>query len=72
MGIRLPGWMGLWFSVFPDWETVGAQLLATILVIGTYLWAQRRGPRHSARRGERSARRRSAVSRPADSGVAGL
>jgi high-affinity iron transporter len=33
----IPGWMGLWFSVFPTVETLVAQLLAAILVIGCYL-----------------------------------
>jgi high-affinity iron transporter len=33
----IPAWMGLWFSVFPTVETLVAQLLAAILVIGCYL-----------------------------------
>jgi high-affinity iron transporter len=32
----IPGWMGLWFSVFPTLETLVAQLIAAILVIGSY------------------------------------
>jgi high-affinity iron transporter len=32
----IPSWMGLWFSVFPTKETLIAQLLAAILVIGSY------------------------------------
>ena len=32
----IPSWMGLWFSVFPTVETLGAQALAAILVIGCY------------------------------------
>ena len=32
----IPPWMGLWFSVFPTTETLIAQLLAAILVIGSY------------------------------------
>ncbi len=32
----IPVWMGLWFSVFPTAETLIAQLLAAILVIGSY------------------------------------
>lgn len=33
---RIPVWAGLWFSVFPTVETLIAQLLAAILVIGSY------------------------------------
>ena len=32
----IPPWMGLWFSVFPTRETLIGQLLAAILVIGSY------------------------------------
>jgi high-affinity iron transporter len=46
-GISLPGWLGLWFSVFPNWETVGAQLLAAAIVIGSYVAAERRLHRRS-------------------------
>jgi len=35
-------WMGVWFSVFPTVETLLAQLLAAILVIGSYYAARRR------------------------------
>jgi high-affinity iron transporter len=35
-------WMGVWFSVFPTVETLLAQLLAAILVIGSYFAARRR------------------------------
>src|SRR5256884_6576735 len=32
----IPAWMGMWFAVFPTYETMVAQLLATILVVGSY------------------------------------
>jgi high-affinity iron transporter len=32
----IPDWAGLWFSIFPTTETLIAQLLAAILVIGSY------------------------------------
>jgi high-affinity iron transporter len=32
----IPNWAGLWFSVFPTWETLVAQLIAAVLVIGSY------------------------------------
>jgi hypothetical protein len=41
-GVHVPGWLGIWFSIFPNWETVGAQLLAGTMVIGSYLLAERR------------------------------
>jgi len=37
----VPDWMGLWFSLFPTVETLLAQLLAAILVIGSYYVARR-------------------------------
>lgn len=36
----IPSWMGLWFSVFPTVETLSAQVLAGILVFGSYLTAR--------------------------------
>jgi high-affinity iron transporter len=32
----MPGWMGLWFSIFPTVETLVAQFIAAVLVIGSY------------------------------------
>ena len=36
----IPPWMGLWFSVFPTVETLAAQGVATLLVLGSYYAAQ--------------------------------
>ena len=36
----IPGWAGLWFSIFPNIETIVAQSLAVILVIGSYVVAR--------------------------------
>src|SRR5579862_6583105 len=36
----IPTWMGLWFSIFPTVETLAAQLVAGILVFGSYISAQ--------------------------------
>ena len=33
-------WMGLWFSVFPTVETLVAQAVATLLVVGSYFAAR--------------------------------
>src|SRR5690349_1850356 len=39
----IPAWMGLWFAVFPTVETLVAQLIAAVLVIGSYFAARRFG-----------------------------
>jgi len=36
----IPPWMGLWFSVFPTVETLAAQAVAGILVLGSYFVAR--------------------------------
>jgi high-affinity iron transporter len=38
----IPGWMGVWFALYPTVETLLAQLLAAILVVGSYYAARRR------------------------------
>ena len=40
---HIPGWIGLWFAVFPTVETLVAQLIAAVLVIGSYFAAKRFG-----------------------------
>jgi high-affinity iron transporter len=62
-GLHVPGWMGTWFSIFPNVETVAAQVLAVALVLGSYLAAEHLRVRRPRRRGERPARR--AVEPPA-------
>src|SRR5205814_1015386 len=37
----IPGWMSLWFAVFPTYETMTAQLIAAFVVIGSYYAARR-------------------------------
>src|SRR5436190_4006893 len=39
----IPPWMGLWFAVFPTVETLVAQLIAGVLVIGSYYAARHFG-----------------------------
>src|SRR5437868_11192946 len=39
----IPRWIGLWFAVFPTVETLVAQLIAAVLVIGSYFAAKRFG-----------------------------
>jgi high-affinity iron transporter len=36
-----PAWMGLWFSIFPTVQTLTAQAIAAVLVVGSYLTARR-------------------------------
>jgi high-affinity iron transporter len=36
-----PDWAGVWFSIFPNWETVIAQALALLLVVGSYFLSGR-------------------------------
>lgn len=37
IGFNLPGWMGLWFSVFPNVQSLAGQGLAAAIVIGSYV-----------------------------------
>ncbi|MFZ0378764.1 MAG: hypothetical protein WAL38_13115, partial [Solirubrobacteraceae bacterium] len=39
-GLNVPGWMGTWLSIFPNWQTFAGQFLALGLVIGSYVIAQ--------------------------------
>jgi high-affinity iron transporter len=59
--ISIPGWMGLWFAVFPTVESLVAQGLAALLVIGSYLVAEWLRVRRPQRLGESAAVR---VERP--------
>ncbi|MEP6603107.1 MAG: FTR1 family protein [Spartobacteria bacterium] len=36
----IPAWMGMWFAVFPTYETMIAQLIAGVVVIGSYFAAR--------------------------------
>jgi len=36
----VPEWMGSWFEIYPYWETIGAQVLAVALVVGSYFAAE--------------------------------
>src|SRR5246500_4677635 len=36
----IPAWVSLWFAVFPTYETMVAQLIAAVLVIGSYYAAR--------------------------------
>jgi len=45
----IPAWLGLWFAVFPTVETLSAQLIAALLVLGSYAIVRIRIRREVAR-----------------------
>ncbi|MGO9960982.1 MAG: FTR1 family protein [Solirubrobacteraceae bacterium] len=49
--VAVPGWMGLWFSIFPNVQTIVAQVAAATLVLGSYVLAQEMRVRRPRRRG---------------------
>ena len=55
VGVRFPGWWARWFEVVPTWETLGAQALAAVLVVGSYVAAEWLKVRRPRRRGESAA-----------------
>ena len=70
-GVSFPGWMGTWFSLFGNWQTVLAQVGALALVIGSYLAAQHARVWRPRRRGEQVARpARQPPERPSDVALA--
>jgi high-affinity iron transporter len=40
VGISFPDWLARWFEIVPTWETLAAQALAAILVLGSYVAAR--------------------------------
>src|ERR1700733_4871462 len=54
-GLYIPGWMGTWFSLFPNWETFAGQALALVLVLGSYVAAQYLRVWRPRRQGQRAA-----------------
>jgi high-affinity iron transporter len=66
-GLYIPGWMGTWFSLFPNWETFVGQAIALLLVLGSYAGAQYVRVWRPRRRGQRVAQRGEQVpEQPAD------
>jgi high-affinity iron transporter len=47
----LPEWMGSWLEMYSTWETLGAQLAAGVLVVGSYWLAKEVKVRRPQRRG---------------------
>jgi len=59
--LAIPGWLGVWFSVFPTVQTLVAQAIAALLVLGSWFggpWtrmrARRGGGQPQRRLGQRS------------------
>jgi high-affinity iron transporter len=51
VALSIPGWVGLWFAVFPTVEGLSAQVLAAALVLGSYFgaeWWRVKRPRRQA------------------------
>ncbi len=61
--VAIPGWMGLWFAIFPNVQTVVAQLLAVLLVVGSYFLAEELKVRRPRKRGLQPAMRAAAPPR---------
>jgi high-affinity iron transporter len=57
IGVAFPDWWARWFEVVPTWETVGAQVLAAALVLGSYFAAEWLKVKRPRRRGEAVAQR---------------
>ena len=55
--LPIPAWMGVWFAIFPNLETLAAQSLAVLLVIGSYFGAEYFRVWRPRSRGEKSAQR---------------
>jgi high-affinity iron transporter len=55
LGVRFPDWWARWFEVVPTWETLGAQTIAALAVIGSYFVAEYLKVKAPVRRGEEPA-----------------
>ncbi len=60
----VPEWMGAWFEMYSTWETLAAQFLAAVFVVGSYLLAEHVKVRRPARRGEQPAVRAESAPAP--------
>jgi high-affinity iron transporter len=53
----VPEWMGSWFEMYSYWETLAAQVLAALFVVGSYYLAEYLKVRRPRSRGQAVARR---------------
>jgi high-affinity iron transporter len=51
----VPAWMGAWFEMYSTWETLAAQALAALFVVGSYFAAEQVKVKRPQRRGEQPA-----------------
>jgi high-affinity iron transporter len=70
LNLAIPGWMGLWLSVFPTVETLAAQFVAAVVVIGSYFLAQELCVWRPRRQGQMPAQRAAFIPQTAESGPA--
>jgi high-affinity iron transporter len=68
--LAIPGWVGLWFAVFPTVEGLAAQALAAALVVGSYYGAEYLRVRRPRARGLVPAQRPGAPPQPAGAAAA--
>ena len=61
----VPVWLGSWFEVYPYYETIAAQVLAAVFVIGSYLLARGLQTRRARRVGLAAPRPADAPPQPA-------
>ncbi len=55
IGVTFPDWLGTWLAIFPTVETLCAQGLAIVLVLGSYVLAEHLRVRRPRRQAERAA-----------------
>ncbi|HEX3358355.1 MAG TPA: FTR1 family protein [Tepidisphaeraceae bacterium] len=41
LSVQFPDWLGTWFAIFNNWETIAAQAFSLIFVVGSYYLARR-------------------------------
>jgi high-affinity iron transporter len=52
--VQLPYWAGTWLGAFPTWESLGAQVLSLVIVLGSYVLAEELRVKRPRRRALRS------------------
>src|SRR3954463_12198054 len=57
----VPEWMGSWLEMYSTWETLGAQVLAAVFVVGSYVAAEQVKVKRPQRRSEAPAVRAEAA-----------
>src|SRR4051794_32732259 len=64
----VPEWMGSWLEMYSTWETLGAQVLAAVFVVGSYVAAEQVKVKRPQRRGGAPPARPPAAPPPAGAG----